>query len=350
MRLQLLSILLIIVSVLTSCRVDPPVIEPAPVNELKEIIPEGWPQPVYRFTNNPISKSSFELGRALFYEPMLSRDNTISCGSCHQNFAAFANSDHKVSHGIDNKTGNRNSPAIFNLAWHPSFMHDGGINHIEVQPLGPIANPIEMDEDINNVIAKLAASERYRKLFSDAYGSEEVNTQRIMRSMAQFMGLIYSYNSKYDRYKRQEKDIQLTAEELRGYELFLANCNSCHKEPLFSDFGFRNNGLSVNPAVVDSGRARITQNSNDLYRFKTPSLRNVAFTAPYMHDGRYNTLDECLDHYTSSVTNKINLDPLLQNNGLQLNGQQKSDIISFLHTLSDFQFINDKRYADPNFR
>lgn len=311
------------------------------------IIPQGWPEPVYKFTNNEVTEDKFILGRALFYEPMLSRDNTISCGFCHQQVSAFANNDHNISHGIDGRLGNRNSPSIFNITWHPLIMHDGGINHLEVQPLAPISNPQEMDEDINRVLAKLSATQKYRHLFNKAYGSEEITTQKMFRAMAQFMGLMYSYNSKYDKYKRGEDGVTFTEEEARGYSIFLEKCNACHAEPLFSDFKFRNNGLAVHPTFKDSGRARITHQPEDLYKFKTPSLRNVAFTQPYMHDGRYTTLMACLEHYSGKVLNTVNLDPLLQNNGIQLTLQQRQDLIAFLHTLSDFEFIKDPRFKEP---
>jgi cytochrome c peroxidase len=337
------------VLIFESCKVDPKIIEPLPTDNLVEVIPEGWPQPVYSFSINTISEDKFTLGRALFYEPMLSVDSTISCGSCHQQFAAFAHAGHDVSHGIYSRLGKRNAPGIFNLTWHPYFMHDGGINHIEVQPLGPITNTLEMGADINPVIAKLQASSKYKNLFKKAYGSEVVSSQNMFRAMAQFMGLMYSYNSKYDLFKRHENNVQLSDAELRGYNLFLTNCNSCHKEPLFSDYGFRNNGLSVNIYVNDSGRARITGLPQDKYKFKTPSLRNIAKTAPYMHDGRFNTLQECLDHYANVKPNLINLDPLLQNSGLPLNTQDKQDIIAFLNTLTDYKFLADKRFANPNF-
>ncbi len=337
------------VLILSSCKVDPKIIPPLPTNNLVETVPEGWPQPKYTFSVNTISEDKFILGRALFYEPMLSANDTISCGNCHQDFAAFANLDHPVSHGIHNLNGKRNAPGIFNLAWHPYFMHDGGINNIEVQPLGPITNTLEMGGDINPVIAKLQASSKYRNLFNKAYGSETVSSQGMFRAMAVFMGLMYSYNSKYDLYKRHENNEQLSDAESRGYNLFITYCGSCHKEPLFSDFEFRSNGLAVNPAFNDSGRAHITGLPQDKYKFKTPSLRNIAKTAPYMHDGRFNTLNECLDHYTNVKPNQVNLDPLLQNNGFQLSAQDKQDIIAFLNTLTDYKFLGDKRFADPNY-
>lgn len=327
----------------TSCSVDPEIIPEVAVDNVKEIIPEGWPTPFYNYSNNPITPDGFVLGRTLFYDPILSSDNTISCGSCHQQFAAFANGGHDLSHGVGGLLGKRNSPALQNLTWNTSFMHDGGILNIEVQPIGPITNPIEMNESLANVVAKLSANSKYKQLFSKAYGDETVTTQRMFKAMAQFMGTMYSYNSKYDKVKQGKESF--TASEQNGYDLFVANCASCHKEPLFSDYVFRNNGISINPVLHDSGRAIITQHPDDVYKFKTPSLRNIERTAPYMHDGRFTTLEECLEHYNSGITNIINLDPLLSG-GIPLNTQQKNDIISFLNTLTDTQFLSDKRYSE----
>ena len=328
---------------LAGCRVDPEVRITKP---LGEIVPDGWPVPVYRFENNPITTERFELGRALFYETMLSRDNTISCGSCHQQFSAFANLDHAVSHGIDDLEGTRNSPGIFNLTWHGSFMHDGGVNHLEVQPIAPITNTVEMDEALENVINKLRSSPRYDSLFRRAYDSSGITSQKMLKAMAQFMGMMYSVNSKYDRFKRGEA--KFSEQEHRGYEAFRANCSSCHVEPLFSDFRYRNNGLKPKSGVDDVGRAMITLKDEDRYRFKTPSLRNVAVTMPYMHDGRYRTLGECLDHYSSHVENFTNLD--LPEYGIPLSQEKKKDIIVFLQTLTDYEFLNDPRFSDPNYK
>lgn len=348
----LLSVFLLLctVIVIEGCSKDPEIIgnrpEP-PVYDINFRVPAGWPQPVYSFQANPLSEAGFRLGRKLFYEPRLSRDNTISCGSCHQNFAAFAHSAHPVSHGIEGLLGNRNSPGIFNMNWHPSFMWDGGVNHIEVQPLAPITNPIEMDENINNVVSKLSADPGYKKLFKDAFGSEEVNSQRIFKAMAQFMGMLNSTNSKYDKYMRGEADAAFTASELNGLNLFRQKCASCHKEPLFSDFSFRNNGILINAALKDSGRAHITGKASDMYTFKVPSLRNVAFTAPYMHDGRFQTLGRVLDHYSSGKFNTINLDSSLTGGGIPLSPEEKQDLINFMNTLSDHAFIRDERFKDP---
>lgn len=329
------------------CKVDPKIVPVINESDIKIVQPQGWPNPVYTFSNNTPSAAVFNLGRELFYDPILSLDNTVSCGSCHQQFAAFAHAEHKFSHGINDLIGTRNAPGIFNTTWHKSFMHDGGINHIEVQPLGPIQNPIEMGEKFTDVIKELEASAKYRDLFKKAYGTEEVYDSRILKAFAQFMGLMYSYNSKYDKYKRNEDGVTLTAQEMNGYATFQAKCSSCHTEPLFSDFNYRNNGIAIDPLINDSGRAHITGLPEDRYKFKVPSLRNVALTGPYMHDGRYTTLQQCLDNYTN-IVNQTNLDPLLAPSGISLTAQEKQDIIAFLQTLTDYQFINDPRFADPN--
>ena len=332
---------------LSGCKVDPKIVPQLPSQGVAEIVPPGWPQPHYTFSTNPVSEDAFILGRALFYETLLSKDNSISCGSCHQLFSAFAQIEHPVSHGIMDRLGTRNAPGLFNLAWHTSFMHDGGVNHIEVQPSAPITNTVEMDEELNNVVNKLQASAKYRSLFKNAFGTEEVNTQRMFKAITQFQGLIYSYNSKYDNYKSGKA--QFNEGEIRGYDLFIANCSSCHKEPLFSDFAYRNNGLPPNDSMPDIGRALIDDKPQNYYKFKTPSLRNLAKTSPYMHDGRFNTIEECLDHYHHGIKKELaNLDPLLQN-GIQLTTQQRQDIITFLNTLTDYKLLSDQRFADPNF-
>ncbi|MBL7930010.1 MAG: cytochrome-c peroxidase [Bacteroidia bacterium] len=335
---------LLIPAVFSACSVDPD-LSPAPLPEekIEFVIPQGFPQPVYNFTGNPLTTDGFKLGRKLFHDPLLSRDNSTSCESCHQQFASFAHLDHPVSHGIDNQFGTRNSPSLFNLIWHPSFMWDGGINHIEVQPIAPITNPIEMDESLGNVINKLRNHPQYPALFKKAFGSDSITTQLMLRAFAQFMGMMNSYRSKYDKYIRGEAE--LTLQENSGLNIFRAKCESCHKEPLFSDFSFRNNGLDdVFPS--DSGRAHITSLPEDIGKFKVPSLRNVSVSRPYMHDGRLQTLSQCIDHYRFHVKPSPTLDPLLVN-GITLSESEKQDLLQFLNTLTDYEFINDPRFK-PN--
>lgn len=329
--------------IFSGCSVDPEIIPEAPVNDIKAIIPDGWPTPYYNFQNNELTPEGFELGRKLFYDPILSIDNSTSCGSCHQQFAAFANLDHDLSHGINNLLGKRNAPALQNMNWNPYYMHDGGITNLEVQPMAPMQNPVEMGEELNHVITKLQNSNKYKILFKNAFGDETINSQRMLKAMAQFMGALYSYNSKYDQVKKGQASY--TASEQNGYLLFKQKCESCHREPLFSDYAFRNNGLSVNSFLQDSGRAHITGLATDRYKFKTPSLRNIAKTGPYMHDGRFVTLSQCLDHYISGIVVSPTLDTLLTN-GIPMSAQDKIDMINFLNTLTDNQFLNDPRYSE----
>lgn len=341
LSLSILVFFAILIVQTTGCKKDPDLSQnPASVNFY---VPQGWPEPVYKFENNPLTREGFELGRLLFNDTRLSRDNSTSCGSCHQPFAAFAQTDHIFSHGVDGLVGTRNSPGIFNLAWHPSFFWDGGVNHIESQPLSPIENPVEMDEKLENIIAKLSDDANYRKRFKTVFGSEEVTTQRMMRALTQFMVAMISDNSRYDQYMRGETT--LTAQEISGLSVFEGFCSNCHKAPLFSDFSFRNNGLPVS-GINDSGRAHITRQAEDLYKFKVPTLRNLKYTAPYMHDGRFRTLDQVLDHYENGIVPSATLDPLL-GNSIRMTAQQKEDLKAFLNTLNDESFVKDARFAEP---
>lgn len=305
-------------------------------------VPQGWPAPYYAFKDNQLTKAGFILGRKLFYDPRLSRDSSTSCGSCHQSFAAFAQSGHIISHGVDGLLGKRNSPALFNLAWNTSFMWDGGINHIEVQPAGPITNPIEMDEKIDHVVAKLKADAAYRKLFTDAFGTEEITSQKMFKAMAQFMGAMVSANAKYDKVQRGAASF--TPEESAGQAVFQSKCATCHPAPLFTDFSFRNIGLRPSSAN-DSGRAHITAAADDLYKFKVPSLRNLSYTPPYLHDGRFNSLDEVFDQMETGIYKTSTLDPLLQN-GIKLSTEERSNLKAFLRTLNDDSYVNDHRFAE----
>ncbi len=308
--------------------------------------PAHFPEPAYHFTNNEITKAKFELGRRLFYESRLSRDNSINCGSCHVQSAGFTHHGHDISHGIDDRLGNRNSQPIMNMAWRKSFFWDGGVFDMDFQPIVPINNPVEMDETVANVIKKLEAHDDYPRLFKQAFGSDGINTERLMKALSQFMAMLISSNSKYDKVVRNE--LSFNTQEQKGYELFKLHCASCHKEPLFTDESFRDNGIGVG-FNSDSGRYQITLNDKDLYTFKVPSLRNLTYTPPYMHDGRFITLDAVLDHYIRRVKDTPNLDPLLKQNnqlGISLTEEEKRDLLSFLKTLDDPDFINDRRFSE----
>ena len=304
--------------------------------------PEGFPEPSYNLQYNPLSANRFLLGKKLFYDPVLSIDSTVSCGSCHQQFVAFANSEHRFSHGVNNQFGVRNAPALFNLAWNPEFFWDGGSHSLEMQPLGPITNPVEMADNLPNVLNKLKRSQTYPSLFRSAFGTDTITTDRLVKSLALFMAVLISDNSKYDFYRRGEAT--LTSAEMRGLNLFRANCASCHKEPMLSDYSYRNNGLD-SLFVRDAGRAHITNLPQDSGKFKVPSLRNIVLTKPYMHDGRFNSLSQVLDHYTMRIKQSATLDPILVG-GIQLSNAERSDLIAFLNTLTDYRFVNNKKFSE----
>lgn len=310
--------------------------------------PANFPEPVYNFANNKVTKEGFELGRTLFYEGRLSRDNSISCGSCHIQSSAFTQHGHDVSHGIDDRLGTRNSPPIMNLAWNKAFMWGGGVFDLDLQPIVPITAHEEMDENLENVMAKLRLMPKYTALFKSAFGTSEINTARMMKALSQFMLMCVSSNSKYDRVMRKENNTSFTTEEQEGYMLFKQQCAACHTEPLFTDGSFRNNGLAPSP-VNDLGLYTATLIDSDRYKFKVPSLRNLRYTAPYMHDGRHFSLTAVLEHYSSQVQDLPNLYSILQQSGklgITLSATDKTKILAFLNTLNDETFINNSSLAE----
>jgi len=306
--------------------------------------PQGWPAPETDiFAGNRLTEEGFQLGKKLFYDGRLSKDGNFPCASCHQQFAAFATYDHDFSHGFNNSFTTRNAPALFNLAWMTKLHWDGGINHIEVQPLAPITAQNEMAETIDNVLSKLRSDAVYPGMFKSAFGNSDITSQRMLKALAQFMGTIISSNSKYDKVKRGEASF--TPNELNGYNFFKANCEACHKEPLFTDNSFRNNGLAINPFLNDFGRMRVTNDRNDSLKFKVPTLRNIMLTFPYMHDGRIYSIGQVIDHYrTGIITTQPTLDPLLVNR-IAITNNEKNDLIYFLNTLSDTTMTRAARFA-----
>jgi len=229
-------------------------------------VPIGWPKPVYDFKKNKFSNEKIMLGRVLFYDPILSKDNTISCASCHSPYNAFAHTDHALSHGIGDSIGFRNAPALINLAWQKSFMWDGAINNLDEQAIFPITHPKEMGEKLSHVIQKINQSEKYKKLITDAYGIDSINKQQLLQSISQFILSLVSANSKYDSVIQNK--VTFTTQELNGYQLFKKNCSSCHTEPFFTNGSFKNNGVKPSVSINDFGRMRITQNKKDSLLFK----------------------------------------------------------------------------------
>lgn len=307
-------------------------------------VPAGFPAMQNFFVNNPVTQEGFELGRKLFYDGRLSQDGNFPCASCHQQFAGFATFDHPLSHGFADQFTTRNAPGLVNLAWYKEFHWDGGINHLEVQPLAPITATNEMAETVENVVRKLNGDTAYKRMFRQAFNTNEINSQLMLRAMAQFMGMMVSANSKYDRVKAGKENF--TAAEQRGYQIFQQKCESCHKEPLFTDQSFRNTGLPIDNVLRDMGRMRITKLSQDSLKFKVPTLRNIFLTAPYGHDGRFYSIGAMIDHYRFNVVNGPTTDPLVRNK-LAIDDYEKNDLIIFMRTLTDTSFINDKRFAQP---
>lgn len=310
-------------------------------------IPANFPAAAYHFETNAVTEAGFKLGRKLFYDPIISRNNTISCGTCHIQSAGFTHHGHDVSHGIDDRLGKRNAPAIMNLAWNTSFMADGGIFDLDLQPIAPITAFEEMDESMVNVISKLQQHKDYPTLFQKAFGSSTITSANFLKALSQFMLMCVSSNSKYDSVMRKEGP-EFTADEQAGYTIYQLKCSQCHTEPLFTDHTFRNNGIGIG-FNGDLGRYSVTLNEADKYKFKVPSLRNLQYTPPYMHDGRYYTLEALLDQYSSHVNDMATLDPLLNQNGtygISLTSDEKLKLVAFLNTLNDKQFVTNKQLAE----
>lgn len=306
--------------------------------------PKEWPQTEYNQERNPLTKEGVWLGRNLFYNPQLSADNTISCASCHLSFTAFTHVDHALSHGIKDNIGIRNSPVLINLAWSKSFMWDGASNHLDVQALAPISSPNEMGSNISEVVEKLAPQSDYKTWCFQAFGDSNLTGERVLKALAQFQLTLISANSKYDKVMRKEAGF--TAQEARGYQLFKANCNSCHTEPLFTNGTYQNNGLPLDRLLGDTGRMMVTQNDSDDRKFKVPTLRNIEFSHPYMHDGRFESLNETVKHYTNGIESSATLAKELKS-GIGLSENERVDLIAFLLTLSDKEFLFNPSFAYP---
>ncbi len=342
---MVISIIVILTALGASCSKD--AVVAGSTHPMPLVKPANFPALIYDESSNVITEEGFALGKKIFYDTRLSADNSVSCGSCHQQANAFTHHGHDVSHGVFDRVGTRNSPPIMNLGWSRFFFWDGGVFNLDLQPLAPIENPVEMAEHIGNVLEKMKRDAAYPALFEQAFGSREITTGNMLKALSQFMLQCVSADSRYDKYVRNEGGT-LTADELSGRTLFAQKCASCHATDLFTDNGFHNNGL-IPSMVNDSGRYRITLNVNDLYKFKTPSLRNVANTAPYMHDGRFLTLAAVLDHYSSGVMVSPTLDPLLLNGGMpgiRMTAAEKQLIIAFLKTLTDDAFIRNPKLSE----
>ena len=313
-------------------------------------IPEGFPDmPIP--ADNPTTVEGVELGRKLFFDKSLSRDNSISCASCHAPKNAFSD-ENRFSKGIDGILGNRQSMVLQNLGWNNNFFWDGRVSSLEEQALKPVTNPIEMHETWTNASDKINGQSKYKTDFFKAFGSFRADSTLITKAIAQFMRSLISGNAKFDKWKRGE--VILTPEELSGFDIYRdlnrGDCIHCHVEnALFTDDSFQNNGMDQ--TLTDLGLGGVNGNTFDEGKFKVPSLRNLEFSAPYMHDGRFETLEEVIDFYSEEVhADSPNISPLMEHKdkgGALLNSQEKSDLKAFLLTLSDTEFINNPKHQAP---
>lgn len=346
---------------LLSCDDDDAPVEVPPVYDDTPYVLTYGSLPVPRLPeDNQLTEQKVLLGRMLFHETMLSKDGSQACASCHLQTDGFSDPN-RFSIGVEGLPGNRQAMPVFNMAWHTNdFFWDGRANLLRDQALMPIQDPLEMNETLENVITKLSNSKMYRDQFVRAYDSEEITEEKLGLALEQFMLSIVSNQSKYDRYLAGE--VELSESEERGRILFEqeynpffpessgADCTHCHGGKNFENDRYMNNGLDSDANFADLGRENVTQNPADRAKFKVPSLRNVAITAPYMHDGRFQTLEEVIDHYNAGIKYSSTVDPTVENtreSGLFLTPQDKMDLINFLHTLTDEVMMSEPAYQSP---
>lgn len=317
--------------------------------QLEFTVPSNFPDLDYDVSLNPPTEKGFELGKKLFYDGRLASDGVVSCGFCHIQDFAFTHHTHIVSHGVDGALGTRNAQPLHNLAFMKEFTWDGAAIHLDLQPIIPITAEVEMNESFASIIQKLKDNPEYVQLFGLAFENKEINAENILKALSQFMIMMVSANSKYDKVERNEGSI-FTDEEAAGFELFKTKCASCHAGTLFTDQSYRNNGLSIDPQYNDIGRKRVTGIETDIYKFKVPTLRNIELTFPYMHDGRLKTLNDVLDHYSDGMVDSETIDPQFKEAevivGIPMTDQEKESIIAFLKTLTDDDFVNDNRFSE----
>lgn len=304
-------------------------------------VPEGFPEPEYP-EDNLFSIERWKLGKKLFYDPIMSFDGSISCASCHKPELAFSD-DVAFSNGAGSAPGVRNSPSLANVVYHPYYTREGGVPTLEMQVLVPIQEHNEFNSNILEIANRMNAVPEYVEMSQQAY-NRAPDSFVITRALSCFERTLISGNSAYDREVFQDITGSMSAAEINGMELFFSDrtqCSSCHSGFNFSNYAFENNGL--HESYNDPGRFRLTGDSADLATFKVPSLRNIALTSPYMHDGSFYTLDEVIDHYISGGFDHQNKSEVIQ--PLDLTDEEKLNLISFLESLTDYEFVNN-----PNFR
>ena len=304
----------------------------------RSTIPPHFPEPksqtVARLDSNEIA-----LGRVLFHDTRFSADQLVSCASCHSPFNSFAHTDHSISHGVFDSVGRRNAPALFNLAWQDVFMHDGAAHNLQAQSIAPLTSATEMGTTLQNVLTALNSSPLYLDLFKNVFGTAP-SIPKALEALEAFQLSLISCGSKYDQVISESQ--KFTVQESNGFKVFINNCAGCHPPPLYSTYNFANNGLPLDSNLFDLGRYEQTKNTSDSMQFKVPSLRNLSYTYPYMHDGSFQNLRQVLNHYSPRNGN-VDKSPLLQ----PISEDDKSDVIAFLKTLNDPNFVFNPSHQFP---
>lgn len=343
-------ILLSILVLANACK--KPIEEPMDTDSPYElIIPPGFPKmPVP--ASNPTTVKGVALGRRLFYDPILSATNTISCASCHHQNKAFADSA-LFSKGVNGAVGTINALSLVNIGWYQHFFWNGRAKSLEEQALEPIQNPIEMHETLPNVVAKLQKHGVYPDLFKKAFGTATISADLIAKALAQFeRTMISGGTTKFDAFLASSNPGVFTKDEYQGYLLFFSEtteCFHCHGGALTTTTKFENNGLEEN--IDNTGYGAVVHKPDSDGMFKVPALRNAEFTAPYMHDGRFKTLEQVIEHYNSGMKDSRTLFPKLkikyEEGGLNLTEKQKQQLLAFLKTFTDTTFQHRKDLANP---
>lgn len=305
-------------------------------------LPVGFPTPSIP-AGNVLTQERIDLGRMLFYDPVLSADSSISCAFCHDQSLAFADF-RRVTPGVERRFGNRNSPTLTNVVYNPTLLFDGHLGSLEEQILVPIQEHAEFDFNIVLIGERLRKNPTYVEMSLKAY-NRLPDPYVITRAIASFERILISGNSAYDQYVYQNKKSTLSKSQLKGMDLFMnqLHCTTCHSGFNFTNFTTQNNGLYEH--YEDSGRARVTLLVSDRAMFKVPTLRNIELTAPYMHDGSIATLEEVIQHYESGGKNHINKHPIIQ--PFTLTKRQRKELISFLTSLTDHDFLSNPAFASP---
>jgi len=358
MRLEKAYIAILLMLLIIGCQPKEPTPNATPYQIeypviLKELLP-----PFDIPDDNPMTVEGVALGKKLFYEKRLSGNNTMSCATCHMPEVSFADSA-RLSVGIDGLLGNRNSPNIVNVGWMNRLFWDGRAASVEEQALAPVVNPVEMHSNWTKVAHKLSADNAYVSLFEKAFGSTVIDSTRVVKAIAQFERTLLSGDAPFDKFLTNQPSGWSTSDFSSAYNGFMVfmdenkgDCFHCHGDatnPLWTDNLFHNNGLDA--TFTDLGQGKVTQNPNDNGKFKTPTLRNLLFTPPYMHDGRFKTLEEVVNHYSTGLKHSPTIDPLMKKvdlGGVNLSETDKIDLVMFLKSLTDSSFVKNPAYLDPN--